>query len=566
MTKKKQQDRITALYCRLSRDDEYSGDSVSIQTQKAMLSQYAEEKGFLNCEFFVDDGYSGTNFNRPDFQRMISLVEQGKIGAVIVKDLSRLGRNYLMTGNYTEVIFPEYDVRFIAINDSVDTAAGDNEFAPFKNIINEWYAKDCSRKVKSAFRTKAIKGEYTGGFPAYGYRKDPDDRHHLIPDEHAPIVKKMFRMALEGTSCYHIAKWLEAEQIPTPRAYLMDEYGKYRANERVKHPYAWAKGTVNQILSNPVYLGKLVSLRYQTRSFKDKRIIPRPETDWITVENTHQALVDQETFDTVQRRISLKQSPSWENSDNKYRGLLICGGCNTRMVFAVRTGRTSKGNFCCNKHRRYGGRECSAHYITLEQVEAILLEDIRRHASLCREDRDAYIEFLAEASEKGCGAKSKQLMKEIEANRARLDQLDIILNQLYEDHALHKIPDDRYVVMSDKYSEEYRDLKQKITQLEADQQVFGQKLNQANRFSQLIEEYSEINSLTSELLHTLIDHIVVHEKEEIDGEVVMRVDIFYRFIGKVGDANGDDTIIKPTKNATTMFKNRVLVQNGAQCI
>ncbi len=563
MRKSKQQVRITALYCRLSRDDEYSGDSVSIQTQKAMLLQYAEEKGFLNCEFFVDDGYSGTNFNRPGFQKMISLVKQGKVGTVIVKDLSRLGRNYLMTGNYTEVIFPEYDVRFIAINDGVDTADGDNEFAPFKNIINEWYAKDCSKKVKSAFRTKAIKGEYTGGFPAYGYRKDPDDRHHLIPDEHAPIVKKMFRMALEGTSCYHIAKWLEDERIPTPRAFLMDEYGKYHTNERVKHPYAWVKKTVHQILSNPIYLGKLVSLRYTTRSFKDKRIIPRPETDWITVENTHQALVDQETFDTVQKRISVKQPCTWENSDNMYRGLLVCGGCNTSMVFAARKGRTSKGHFCCNKHRRYGGKECSAHYITLEQIEAILLEDIRRHASLCHEDRDAYIAFLVEASERGCGAKSKQLMKELESYRTRLDQLDIILNQLYEDHALHKIPDDRYAVMSEKYSMEYRELKGKIAQLETDQQACGQKIRQANSFSQLIEEYSEINSLTSELLHTLIDRVVVHEKEKLDGEVVMRVDIFYRFIGKVGDSSGNDTVIKPTKNATTMFQNRVLAQDGA---
>lgn len=241
MSRLKQQIRITALYCRLSRDDEYSGDSASIQTQKTMLSQYAKEHGFANCEFFVDDGYSGTNYERPDFKRLMKLAEDGKVAAIIVKDLSRLGRDYLKTGYYTEVIFPEYDVRFIAINDDVDTSKGSNEFAPFKNIINEWYAKDCSKKVKSAFRTKALNGEYTGGYPAFGYRKDPDDRHHLVPSEHAPIVKRMFRMALEGVSCYHIAKTLEAEQVPTPRAFLCDKYGKYVANAQVKHPYAWAK-------------------------------------------------------------------------------------------------------------------------------------------------------------------------------------------------------------------------------------------------------------------------------------------------------------------------------------
>ena len=250
LAKKNKQDRFTALYCRLSRDDEFSGDSASIQTQKTMLTQYAKDNGFTNCQYFVDDGYSGTNFDRPDFTRMIDLIEQNRIGVVIVKDLSRMGRNYLQTGYYTEAIFPDYDVRFIAINDNVDSANGVNEFAPFKNIINEWYAKDCSRKVRSAFRTKAMNGEYTGGYPAFGYSKSLEDRHKLMPDKFAPIVQKMFQMALEGTTCFHIAKYLEAEKIPTPRAYLMDTEGKYVANERVKHPYSWATTTVHQILSN----------------------------------------------------------------------------------------------------------------------------------------------------------------------------------------------------------------------------------------------------------------------------------------------------------------------------
>lgn len=384
----KQQIKITALYCRLSRDDEFSGDSSSISTQKKMLMQYAKENGFANCQFFVDDGFSGTNFNRPDFQRMLGMVKDGKVSTICVKDLSRLGRDYLQTGYFIEVVFPEYKTRFIAINDNVDSNGGDNEFAPFKNIINEWYAKDCSRKVRSAFHTKAINGEFTGGYPAYGYMKDPENKHHLIPDDHAPIVKRMFSLALNGTTCFHIAKQLEKEQVPTPRAFLRNEYGKYVTNNTVKHPYAWAKSTVYQILSNPVYLGKIVSQRYTTRSFKDKRIIERPESDWISVENTHEPLVDQETFDAVQERIKVKKPASWANSHNIYRGLLICGGCNTRMVFSARNGRKSKGHFCCNKHRRYGGTECSSHYITMEQIEEILLTDIRKHASLASEDKE----------------------------------------------------------------------------------------------------------------------------------------------------------------------------------
>lgn len=536
----KQQDKITALYCRLSRDDEFGGDSVSIQTQKTMLKQYAKEQGFKNCLYFVDDGYSGTNYDRPDFIRMIQLVEENKIGIIIVKDLSRLGREYLKTGYYTEVVFNEHNVRFIAINDNVDSANGDNEFAPFKNIINEWYAKDCSRKVKSAFRTKALNGEYTGGYPAYGYCKSSENKHKLIPDNHAPIVKRMFQMALEGKSCYSIAKILETEQIPTPRAYLMDEYGKYVANDRVKHPYAWHKTTVYNILSNPIYLGKLVSLRYKTKSFKDKRIVPRAEEEWITVENTHKALIDEETFNTVQERIKVKQSPTWENSDNMFRGLLICGGCNTRMVFSRRKGRKSLGNFCCNKHRRYGGNECSAHYITLEQIKELLLEDIRRHSSLASEHKDKYIEYLTNISEKELNGEKSSYRKETESCKKRLSELDTLIQRLYEDNVFGRISDERFSTLSEHYEAETENLKLRYNELQNLLSNHEKKTRNAKDFASLIEKYVDITELTDELLHTLIDKIVVHEKEYINGEIIMRIDIYYRFIGKIGDINGED--------------------------
>ena len=539
MAKVKQQIRITALYCRLSRDDEFSGDSVSIQTQKAMLSQYAREQGFSNCEFFVDDGYSGTNYNRPDFQRMLGFVEDGKVAIVCVKDLSRLGRDYLQTGYYTEVIFPEHDTRFIAINDNVDTAKGDNEFAPFKNIINEWYAKDCSRKVRSAFRTKALNGEYTGGYPAYGYRKDPEVRLHLLPDVHAPIVQRMFQMALEGETCFHIAKALETEQIPTPRAFLMDAYGKFRANERVKHPYAWGTPTVRQILSNPIYLGHLVSQRYQTKSFKDKRIVPRPEDEWITVENTHEPLVDQSTFDTVQERIKIKQPATWENSNNIFRGLLICGGCNTRMVFSARKGRKSKGHFCCNKHRWYGGTECSNHYITLEQITELLLGDIRTHASLASADKDKYAEYLMHLSEREWNGERASYQKEADGCQRRMSELDAILKKLYEDRVFGIISDERYLAMSADFEAESKKVKDRYSELHSLLGTFTKQSHDVKKFAELVEKYTNITDVTEELLHTLVDKIVVHEKEVIDGKIVMRVDIYYRFIGKVGDKDGD---------------------------
>ena len=539
MARVKQQDRITALYGRLSRDDEFSGDSMSIQTQRTMLMQYASEKGFTNCRTFMDDGFSGTNFNRPAFQELLDLVRAGKVAVVIVKDLSRLGREYLQTGYYTEVVFPEYNTRFIAINDNVDSMNGDNEFAPFKNIINEWYAKDCSRKTRSAFRTKALSGEFTGGYPAFGYQKDPENRHHLIPNEYASVVKRMYQMALEGTTCFHIAKTLEAEKVPTPRAYIMDKFGKYVANERVKHPYAWCKTTVMSILSNPVYLGKIVSQRYKTRSFKDKRIVPRPKEDWITVENTHEPLVDQETFDTVQERIKIRQPATWANSDNMFRGLVFCGECNTRMVYSSRQGRKSRGHFCCNKHRRYGGKECSAHYITLEQVNELLLEDIRRHAHLAAADKEKYVDYLTELSEREMSGERVACRQEKEQCQKRLNELNVLLKRLYEDKVFGRISEDRYAEMTADYEVEAEKLRNRAAELDDVLTAFHLKDQDSCGFARLVEQYTDITELTAELLHTLIDKIVVHEKQVVNGKIVMRVEIYYRFIGSVGDSRGE---------------------------
>ena len=536
----KQQMKITALYCRLSRDDEYSGDSASIQTQKVMLSQYAEEHGFFNCEYFVDDGFSGTNFNRPDFQRLISLVEEGRVGTVIVKDLSRLGRNYLLTGQYTEIVFPENKVRFIAINDGVDSEDGDNEFAPFKNIINEWYAKDCSRKTKSAFRAKAFKGEYTGPYPAFGYKRDPEDRHHLLPDERAPVVQKMFALALEGNTCHHIARLLEAEGIPTPRAYIMNEYGKYVENKRVKHPYAWSKTSVANILKNPVYLGHTVSQRYTTKSFKERTIVERPESEWVEVKNTHEPLIDQATFDTVQQRVMVKQPCTWENSDNIFRGLVWCGDCNTRMVFSRREGRKSKGHFSCNTHRRYRGKECSTHYITLEQLKELLLGDIQRHASLVAADKEKYVEYLMAIFEEKQNQGHASERKELDAIRRRISELDKILKRLYEDSVFERISDERFRALSEEYEEEQKRLKAQCVALESSLESSEKKTNEIRAFANLVEQYTNITDVTSELLHVLIDRIVVHEKEVADDDIIMKVDIYYRFIGSIGDEAGED--------------------------
>ena len=548
MKKLQQQIRITALYCRLSRDDELSGDSMSIQTQKAMLGQYAKEHGLTNCQFFVDDGYSGTNFNRPDFQRMLALVEEDKVAVVCVKDLSRLGRNYLQTGLYTEVVFPEHNTRFIAINDNVDSDAGDNEFAPFRNILNEWYSKDCSKKVRSAYRAKAIKGEFTGPVAPYGYRKDPADKHHLLPNECAPIIQRMFRMALEGKTCCMIANTLQREQILTPQAYAMIHEGMYYTPERKNNPYAWTTPSVKALLSNPVYTGNMVSQRATSRSYKDKRVIFRPKEEWITVENTHEPLVDKVTFDTVQERLKIKK-PDWTyNPNNIFRGLLFCGECGRRMVFSswacAKGGVT--GKFSCAKYRRYGGNECSAHNIGLSDLKTLVLEDIRRHASLAAADREQYVDYLVSLSSREWDGERASWTKEAERCRKRLDELDAIIRKLYEDSVFGRVSEERYATLSASYEEESKKLKDRYTELQDRIASYGKQSKSSGEFAPLVAGYTDITELTEELLNTLVEKIVLHEKEDVDGECLMRVEIYYRFIGSVGGSSGDDLMAKNT--------------------
>ena len=538
MKQKKQQNRITALYCRLSRDDDLGTESMSIQSQKVILGQYAKDHGFTDCEFFVDDGYSGTNYDRPDFQRMIGLVEQGAVGTIIVKDLSRLGRNYLETGRYTEVIFPEYRVRFIAINDGVDSATGDNEFAPFKNIINEWYAKDISRKIKSAFQAKAAKGEFIGSFPPFGYQKSPVDKHKLIPDERAPYVKMMFQMALEGKSSAAIARALEQQRVLTPQAYIHEKFGATVAESTLLHPYSWSENTVRGILSNQVYLGDMVHYRAKQRSFKDKRRDMLPKDEWVIVKNTHEALIDEQTFQTVQQRVKVKQPFTARNPDNIYRGLIYCGECGGRLEFNKMSSCGSKGRFTCAQNRRYGGKMCSCHYITLEQVNAVVLGDIRRHASLAAADTQRYAEYLARISRQGHTTDKSAWEKELTEANSRLAQLDTLLRRIYEDNVFGRLSDDRYAAMSASYEAEMKQLKTRATELQGLLTKAKDQSNGIEEFARQVAQYTDITELSEELVHTLIERVVVHEKEKIGPRQTMRIEIYYRFIGNVDDGTG----------------------------
>lgn len=486
----------------------------------------------------MDDGYSGTNFDRPAFIEMMELVQQGRVKTILVKDLSRLGRNYLEVGRYTEVIFPEYKVRFIAITDGVDSAVGENEFAPFKNIINEWYAKDISRKVKSAFKAKALRGEYTGAYPPYGYDRDPADRHKLVPNQYSSVIGEIFRMALEGKTCGQIARELERQQILRPQAYLHEKFGKFVSDRILQYPFAWDHSSVRAILMNQVYIGNMVHFRTGSKNFKEKKLIWKPETDWIVVEGTHEPLVDAETFWTVQERVKVKQPRKRCCNANIFRGLLFCGECGKRMAFCNRKNekrRKSLGSFSCNTNRRYGGKFCTTHYITLEQVKSIVLEDIRRNAMLASEDTGRYIDYLMQLSKAGQADEVNALKKELETSRHRLAELATLVQRIYEDHVFDRLPEELYQALSAKYEAETKNLKARISEIQTQLAESASKTQNSKDFAALVAPYADITELDEELVHTLIEKIVIHEKEILDGQPVMRIEIYYRFIGKVQD-------------------------------
>ncbi len=541
----KQQNKIAALYCRLSRDDEYQGDSMSIQHQKEYLLNYAKDNGYPHTEYYVDDGYSGTNYNRPDFQRMISDIESGKIGAVIVKDLSRLGREYLQTGYYTEIFFPQNDVRFIAVNDNFDSEVGDNEFAPFKNIINEWYAKDLSKKIRAVMKMKAEKGESLGGHAPYGYDKIPPENKRLIPNERAEVVKMMYQMILEGKSASDVVRKLNEMKLPIPQA---DYYLKHNLESSPyfpKYPYSWAKTMVVSILSNPIYTGKTVLLKTTRKSLKSKKRSFRSEDEWITVENTHEALVSEKDYETVLERISSKSRSFQANPDNIFRGLVYCAECGCRLAYSKKKTKNSIGFYNCATFKRYGKEYCTNHYITFENLYKVVLSDVQRLALLSKDNLDKYSEILMKASVGKSENESLKLAKELEKAEKRVKELNVLLQKIYEDAVFKRISEERYQFMSENMENEISQLKSKISEITGKKSKITSDNKNFHEFAELIGKYTDISELDFELVHTLIDKICVHAPVYTDGKKSIKIDIYYRFIGKTED--GENATVAVTR-------------------
>ena len=532
MKKQQNTNLITAIYCRLSKDDLLKGDSMSIQNQRDLLTRYAKDNGFGNIRYFADDGYTGTNFNRPAFQEMLAEIENGNVGTVIVKDLSRFGREYLMTGYYTEMVLPEYNVRFIAVSDGVDSEEGYNDFAPFKNIINEWYAKDASIKIKAVLKNKALRGDCASGRPPYGYDKDETGKK-LVPNEDADNVREMFQLALRGHSCCQIATLLTKRGILSPWASYYERNGKSESSHCPEYPNLWSKCAVKGILTNPVYTGGIYAMKTKGISFKNRKRVSCPRDEWIINYNTHEALVSKEDFEVVSKRVSVKSRDFELNPDNIFRGLLICADCGAHL--GLQSYNTKKHGrrmrYKCDKFSRIGKKGCTIHSINFEDIYEIVLSDIRRHVSLASENKDKYIKMLVKASSENGDKSRAALTKERDRANDRIKELDRILQKLYEDNALGKISDDRYHSMADSMEQEYSALKSRVLEITMNLSETDRAKRNSTDFADLITKYADIQELDFDLVHMLIEKILVHEKEEKDGETVQQIDIYYRFIG-----------------------------------
>ncbi len=528
-----QQQNRAALYCRLSVDDG-DGESMSVANQREMLTRYAKEKGFFVQKVYIDDGYSGTNFNRPQFKQMISDIENGQIDIVITKDLSRLGREYLQTGSYIEIFFPSYNVRYIAVNDGVDTANGDNEFLGFRNIINEFYAKDISKKIRSARKTLAKQGKFTAPFAPYGYKKDPENKHHLIVDENtAPIVKRMFRLTVEGKTPTEIAEIFTAEKILIPRAYVAKTYGSYQTGYDTRYPYDWMGNSVASILRSKLYIGTLVNHRRTSKSFKNKKIIQLPEEQWIEVENTHEAIIDRETWDIVQRMVAVKKRPNKDGVSQIFAGLVKCPDCGRALSYNIGMYKDFEGSFVCNYAKNKGKKYCTWHYITYKALYQIVLTDIQSHVELLKKDRAKFEEALQAHLSTQNKKQLASLKREQIKLQKRLDELEFITKKLYEDNALSKITDDEYARLSAQFTDERKQANERLTTIAEELKKEEHNLESIVNFTAIIEKYLDIKELNKTVLNELIDKIEVHEAEKIDGKRVQKVDIYYRFIGNL---------------------------------
>lgn len=525
---------VTALYCRLSRDDDVQGDSNSIANQKKLLSKYAKEYGLSNTKYFVDDGYTGTNFNRPGFTEMIEAAEQGYIGTILVKDMSRLGRDYLQVGLYTDNFFPEHNIRFIAVNDGVDSAEGENEFAPFRNIMNEWYARDISRKVRSSQRLRGSAGVPLS-LPLYGYRKDPDNpKSWVIDEEAAAVVRRIYQLCIDGFGVEKTAAILERDKILKPTEYWKSKGVRKPGKKSTVRdsPYCWCKTTVEKILLAREYVGDTVNFKTYSKSFKNKRRYENPEENHAIFENTHEAIIDRQTWEMVQRiRAGTKRRQPKNTEKHMFAGLLYCADCGCRLHFNVNHPHTKLQYFNCSNYRGNRGTCNSTHYIRADALEEVVLLELRRMTQFLQDKEEDFVKLLMDKSLQEAQQESKRRENEVAAMIARCRELDALFTKTYEDNAGGKLSDERFMMITKRYDDEQIALKKKISTLQAEINAEKRHKSSAANFLRTVKKYTEIDELTPTIVNELIEKIVVHQAQGTGKNKTQQLEIYYNFVG-----------------------------------
>ena len=524
---------VTALYARLSKDDDLVGDSNSIVHQKEILAKYAKEHGFTNIEFYVDDGFSGTNFNRPDFQRMLADADEGKISTVIVKDMSRFGRDYIMVGYYTEIYFSNLDIRFIAINDNVDSSIQtENDLTPFKNVFNEWYAKDTSKKIRAVFKAKGNLGKHLTTNPPFGYIKDPNDKEKwIIDDEAAATVRRIFEMFANGVRMPEIARKLTQEKVETPTLYNMKHGIKIRRTS--EFPEIWSNATIKGILDQIAYAGHTVNFQTTKKSYKNKKQVRLPKEGWVIYRNTQEAIIDEKTFETVQQMRNVKRAYTKFNEPNMFSGLLYCSDCGNRLTIQRVAKHRNMDNFTCATYRKKKKGLCSSHRILVSELTEVVKSDLQKVCEYVflheKEFTDEYLSGSKKETEK-FQSKTKTEIKRISE---RQEEIGKIIRKLYEDNVSGRITDERFDFLAKSYEDEGIDLKMKIQELQNALASSIQDEEKLSKFLKVVKSYTEIRELTPEILNSFVERIYIGETERYDGKKMQEVEIIYKFVGAI---------------------------------
>ena len=528
----RQSDKITALYCRLSRDDELQGDSNSIVNQKNILSKYAKDNGFKNIQYIVDDGCSGTNFNRPGWNDLIALVEENKVGTIIVKDMSRLGRDYLKVGFYTEVMFVEKNIRFIAINNGIDSEnQTDSDFTPFLNIINEWYAKDTSKKIKAVMKAKGESGKNLTTIPPFGYMKNPDDKTKWIVDEPAAeTVRKVFNLCMNGYGPSQIAKKLREEKVLTPAAYWQS-IGRTTNLPTPENPYRWVADTISTLLEKKEYLGHTVNFKTYKQSYKSKKKLHNPEEKQLIFENTHEAIIDVDTWERVQELRKNKRRPTRTGKSNMFSGIAYCADCGQKLYYCTsKYFERRQDHFVCSTSRK-GKGNCSTHFIRATILEQGVLAHLKYVIETVASYENQFRKVL--------GAKQKaELKKELNTKKkllskseSRIKELDLLFQRIYEDNVSGKISDERFAMLSANYEIEQAELKQIIEKLSAEISETEEQSDNVERFISKVHKYFDLQELTPSVLNDMVKRVYVHAPKVIDGKRTQEIDIVYDLVG-----------------------------------